>query len=336
MKLQRREKILAGVALGLAGLPGLWFLFFTGDGRSDEDLRTERAKLTSEKQSKTNLLDKASKDAKRLAQWQQQSLPSDPVLARSLYQNWLRSLAARANLHGTTLAATDAGGGRHDQFAKISFTLNAQANLGDLVQFLYDFYSAGFLHQIRDMTIKPLQSARELEVKLKIEALSLPAADSKDRLPEAAGHVLRLAQLPDYREPIVSRDFFAAYVRPAPPPPRRRENTVDPADSTFVTGFIEGDGEPLVWIEDRMADKTWKLKIGEGFTVAGAKGRVQSIRADEEATVDFDGHRRVLRLGDNLHGGVEIPDPQRKPPEEGRFRAFRRRSRQLIAVVGTI
>ena len=38
MKLQRREKILAGVALGLVGLAGLWFLLFAGDSRSDDQL----------------------------------------------------------------------------------------------------------------------------------------------------------------------------------------------------------------------------------------------------------------------------------------------------------
>ena len=64
--------------------------------------------------------------------------------------------------------------------------------------------------------------------------------------------MLQLAKLSDYRDPIVKRDFFAAYVRPAPASPPRRDRTVDPADFAFVTGFTEVDGTAQVWIQDRM------------------------------------------------------------------------------------
>ena len=196
MKLQRREKILAGVALGLVGLAGLWFLLFAGDSRSDDQLLADQDKLSSEIEEKAEAAQQAARDAKRLAEWQRRALPPDPVLARSLYQNWLRSLAARANFRGTTLASNDAGV-RRDQFTRISFTLHAQAKLGDLVQFMYEFYSAGFLHQIRKMDIKPIQNSRDLDVNLTIEALSLPTAVSKDRLPEGSGP--RAASLPNCR-----------------------------------------------------------------------------------------------------------------------------------------
>ncbi len=134
---------------------------------------------------------------------------------------------------------------------------------------MYEFYSAGFLHQIRKMDVKPVQNSRELDVNLTIEALSLPTAESKDRLPDKlpkeAGHGLQLAKLSDYRDPIVSRDFFAAYVRPAPPSPPRREKTVDLAEFAVVTGFIEVDGIAQVWIQDRMAGKSWQLGTGKAL-----------------------------------------------------------------------
>ena len=215
MKLQRREKILAGSALGLVGLAGLWFLFFSGDSRSSDQLIAERNKLAGEIESKQKARQAANRDAKRLAQWQRRALPPDPSLAASLYQNWLRSLAARSTFAATTLVSNDAGIHR-DQFTRISFTLHAQARLGDLVEFMYEFYSAGFLHQIRKMDVKPIQGSRELEVDLTIEALSLPTAESKDRLPKEAGSVLQFAKLSDYPIRSCRADFFAAYVRPAP------------------------------------------------------------------------------------------------------------------------
>lgn len=94
MKLQRREKMLAGLTLGLIGLAGLWFLFFFGESRSDEQLIADQTKLTDEIKEKEKLVQAAGRDAKRLAEWQRRALPAEPSLARSLYRNWLSSLAA--------------------------------------------------------------------------------------------------------------------------------------------------------------------------------------------------------------------------------------------------
>ena len=107
VKLQRREKILAGSALGLLVLVGLWFLFFAGDSRSAEQLIAEESKLTNEIESKQKQVQAAGRDAKRFAEWQRRALPPDPVLARSLYQNWIGGLAAKVNFHAYTLQATE-------------------------------------------------------------------------------------------------------------------------------------------------------------------------------------------------------------------------------------
>ena len=317
MKLQRRETILAGLALGLVGLTGLWFLLFAGDSRSADQLIKDQDKLAGEIRKQEKQLQESRRDAKRLAQWQRRALPRDPLLARSLYQHWLRDLAARVNLHGFTLVSNDAGI-RRDQFTRISFTLRARAKLRDLVEFMYEFYSKGFLHQIRKMDVKPLQNSRDLDVNLTIEALSLPTAESKEKLPEETGRVLHFAKLSDYR-PIVSRDFFTAYTAPSPSP-RRPAETVNLAEFAVVTGFTEVDGLWKVWIQDRTArpqGKLWQLGTGESFTVGNTKGTVHAIRPEGEAVIEFDGHRRLFHLGDDLHGGVEAQDQQPNRPDRG-------------------
>lgn len=314
MKLQRREKILAGLALGLVALAGLWFLFFAGDPRSDDQLIRLQDELTSKIATERSALDKARRDAKHLADWQRRSLPPDPVSASSLYQNWLRDLAKHVNLQGYKLVANEVV--HRDQSTRVSFTLHAQAHLGELVQFLYEFYAAGYLHQIRNMDVKPSRNSSTLDLVLTIEAASLPKAESKKELPKLkeSARVLQLkkdgvaATLADYRDPIVKRNFFANYVKPPeivinrrppkperPPPPR-----VDLADHAVVTGFTEVDGTPQVWLKDRITDKSWILGTGEGFTVGDVKGTVQTIDPEGEAIVDFGGHRRLLHKGDNL------------------------------------
>ena len=316
MKLQRREKILAGAVIGIVGVAGLGFLVFGGDSRSYEQLIAQQTKLQLEVKNKEKQIQTAGQDAKRLTEWQRRALPPDPSLARSLYGDWLSKLAIGANLRNVTLVSPE-GGTHRDQLTRLAFTLRARAKLGDLVEFMYGFYASGFLHQIRKMDVKPLSGSRDLDVNLTIEAISLSTAQSKDALPKDAGSVLKFTGPAAYLDPIVSRDFFSPYVRPVQRTPPPREKTVDPAEFAFVTGFTEVDGAAQVWIKDRLTNKPWFLATGETFAIGLTKGTVQSIRQEGAVVVEFEGHRRLLHLGDNLHGGVEMQVPPPNQPDEG-------------------
>ncbi len=266
MKLQRREQILAGVALGLVVLVGLGLFFSTGGARTTQELNDDQAKLTTEIENKQKVLQAGEGEQRRLEQWRQRALPRDAVLARSLYHSWLTSLAARANFRELRVSDNDVGGHR-DQCTRISFALDCRTNLGDLVQFLYEFYSAGFLHQIRRMDLKPDGNSRDLTVMLTIEALSLTTAESKDSLPTQVGHpqegnAQQPTKLADYRNAIVSRNVFANFVRPMPPMEVRIE-------AATVTGFTEVDGAWLVWLEDRAGQA---VEDGVGRELFGGQG----------------------------------------------------------------
>ena len=133
MKLQRREKILAGLALGLVGLAGLWFLFFAGDSRSDDQLisRSDQVDQRNREQAEAASGSRPRRQTPcRVAAACPASRPGAGPFAVS-------ELApqpghAASTFSGTTLVANDAGA-RRDQFTRISFTLHAQAKLGDLV-----------------------------------------------------------------------------------------------------------------------------------------------------------------------------------------------------------
>jgi hypothetical protein len=315
MTLQRREKILLGVALGLVGMAVLCFLLLTADGISDQQLLDDEVKYTGQLAAKQKLLRDAEHEHARIAEWQRRSLPPEPVLARSLYQNWLQDVAGRANFHDMRIVANDATG-RRDQYTRISLTLNCTAKLGDLIQFMYDFYSAGYLHQIRKMDIRPSATQGELDVDFSIDALSLTAAESKEKLPSGVTRSLQLAKAADYRDPIVARNLFTAFVRPTPPDTQKEAGN-DPAASTLVTGFTQVDGSWQVWMEDRGAGKRWALQSGESFPIGGKKCTVQTIRAEGEVIVELDRCCRRLRLGDNLRGGTEVSGERPKQTGEG-------------------
>ena len=163
------------------------------------------------------------------------------------------------------------------------------------------------------MTMKPVEHTSELDVTMMIEALSLPNLSRKDQLSKEPGRGLRLAKVEDYREPIVKRNLFAPYTPPPAVGPRvadkkadKPKESVDTAQFTFVTGFTEIDGFRQVWIQDRMEGKTWQLNEGGEFKVGALNGKVRKIAPTHEVTLDFDGHRRRLRDGDNLRGGIEV------------------------------
>jgi hypothetical protein len=300
MKFQRREMILASIVGGLLLLAAVWLLFMVGDSRPIARLIEDHKKIAAEVEAKQKLLEVAKHDAKRITDWRRRSLPAnaDPSVAPLLYQKWLLTLAERAHI-GQKIDFQDAGS-KHEKF---SFTLNGHATLADLTQFLYQFYSAGHLHQIRHMELKPQENSRELVVNMKIEALALPDADRKDQLSKEAGHGLHYAQLENYLEPIAKRDLFTSYVQSDRKP-------VDAAEYTFVTGITEVNGTRQVWLLDRMAGKKWILGEGGSFQVGAAHGTVKTIVSTREVIVEFDGHRRRLHEGENLRGG-EAVEPEK-------------------------
>ncbi len=108
-----------------------------------------------------------------MAEWRKRALPSDKITARTLYQTWLRGLADRCHFHPLTVESREMET-RAGMYTRMSFTVRGHVSLADLTQFLYDFYSAGHLQQIRQMTVRSLEHSKELD------------GDSGDRGPFAA------------------------------------------------------------------------------------------------------------------------------------------------------
>ncbi len=221
MKLQKRERYLLGAVGGLMVLCILAVLMMFGDPRSDESLHQDQDKLALELKKKQSDLDREAEHARQLADWQRRSLPSDRNFARSLYYAWLSDVCKKAKLQNPELHSEE-GEGQLKAYSRIPITIVAHATLDEIVDFLYRFYSAGHLHQIRRLEIKPSSTAnaRDFELHVSVEALSLPDAKTKDKLSTEAGHSLQLTQEAAYREAIGERNFFAVYT---PTRERRRQ-----------------------------------------------------------------------------------------------------------------
>ena len=126
------------------------------------------------------------KTGRRLAEYSARALPSDPMLARSSYQEWLLELVDQHKFAATSVDASQPvpleiksrtkKGKRIRIGHRIDYSLRGQASLAKLAEFLDQFRKAGNLHKIRSLTLNPIGSEGRLDVNLSIQVLSMESS----------------------------------------------------------------------------------------------------------------------------------------------------------------
>lgn len=304
----QRERILAIMTVLL--LAGLGAKFAADKLLAAFDARTERRdSLQAELAKKQALILHARRSSRQIADWEQQSLPANLQLARSLYQNWLVGLVDRAKLEAVQVnSSTPQSHG--DAYRRLTFNLSAQGELLQIVHFLHEFYQAGHLHQIRSLALAPAPTGRKLVLSAAIEALSLPSAD-KDQLNDQPAQRLAHSTLEDYVQAIARRNFFQPYSPPPPPAPSRPvvldvpaqppQPQFDPARYAYLTAILRVSGQPEAWINVRPTGELLRLRQGDVLRVGAFRGTVIRI-AERHIELDCDGKPCQVALGSSLRG----------------------------------
>lgn len=305
MTLSKREKLLAGVVGGLlvvvTGRVGWTLLEGLGGGRS-----AQIAAFSDRLEKLQDQALKAKRDQDQMAEWNRRALPSDVARAGSLYQNWLLEIAGKAGFRQKKVDPGEVRA-RSDMFSVLPFTLRGNATLDELVAFLFNFYSAGHVHQIRRMTVKPIENSKDLDVTLTIEALSLPTADRKDQLTQQPVKRLALGSLEEYRKVIGGRNILAPYRPPVVDKPREKRPAepetppFDPSKYAHVTGIVEVGGRAQVWIKARTTDEKFQLHEGEKFRIGSFEATVAQIHP-REVEIEVNGKRHTIPLGASVRG----------------------------------
>jgi hypothetical protein len=324
MTLQKREKILGSSAIGLLVLL-LLYLFWPEKQSTIQELRDQCEIKQAELDRNKNRALQAEKSKIRLADWQRRSLPADQEIAQSLYENWLRNLVSKSSFSNISITGQPAqyardltasratttskksGSSQPENFVYIRYSLKikCQGSLEKLTRFLYDFYSAGHLHKISTINIKPIKNSSDLDLDLTVEALSLPGSKQKDKLYVETGKILKLS-LDEYKKTIVDRNLFAAY-KPAAPPRSRdtgpkdppKPPKINPLQFSYLTAIIEADGVPEAWLLERTTGQTLRLHEGEGFKIDKYNGKVIRIGYNE-IEIELDGQNHTIGYGSNL------------------------------------
>ncbi len=289
-----RIRLIVVVAV-MAALAYAWTAYFQA-----RTIRTDRlSELESELTNKNQRVLNGKRADGMLKDWQARSLPADAALAQDLYQSWLTGLVAGASWENAKTDVSTASFARGGVFQTLSVTVSGKGDWNQLVKFLYDFYSAGYFHQVRSLSVKPIENGK-LDLTCRIEAAVMPKAKATSALPEATAGRLAWDKLEDYQSAISARNLFVAYTAPPPPPAGLSPiDKFDVAGHAYLTAILQVGERPQAWLNVRTTGQLLKLAAGDNFQVGDLSGKVLQIG---HRTMEFEaaGERRTIDLGQNL------------------------------------
>ncbi len=322
MTLTRREKVLAGIVgvffVGAAAYAG-WSVV----ANPILDRRTVLAGMEEDLEKKRQDLDSALKARERMADLRNRSLPRDADVAKSEYQAWLLKLAEKHlrnhRVDMVTVGGTTRGRATRPTFNRFAFTVKGQASLSKLIALLYEFYSAGYLHQVHNLVLQPIQKSTDLTVTVDVQALSLPDAPVREKLEPIKPERPLPVDLATYNKEIADRKPFEPFTpEPAviiktkePDPPK--VVPFDPSKYAVITGIVREDDVPLVFVSCRTTGEKLQLRSGEKFKVGELAGTIGRI-GDREVEIVLAGKSEPIRrsVGDSL---TKNDQPEQKPAE---------------------
>jgi len=316
----RYRQIALGAVFGLLVLyfGGEWVWNTVLEGPIDTKRRAYQ-KLLEAKKKKEKEWEGLKEDARKLAEWRKQSLPSDTEVARSLYQAWLLQVVVDYVKLDSPSVNPGEPVSRQGRFYAIPFSVRGRGTLDQLTQFLFAFYRTDLLHQVRSLHLTPLGNSEQLDLTISIETLVLPGAGpelDKDLAEEERQETIiadfqqrasrvsqRLASLTltgytpptlaDY-QPIAQRNLFGVGSDP------------DPTDYAYLTFINMVNGEPEVWFTLRATDETLKLRKGDRLRIGNFTGTIAEIEGSD-VILESEGERWLLTLGEKLTDAFALP-----------------------------
>ena len=318
----QRERFLAGTIVGLLGLWGLWQGYLGYEAGYDRRAAEVR-RLDDQLQDQT-LAERVSRRAmERLERYQEQSLPSDPDVARSAYREWLIETAATAGLEVDNVKSSPSERDLDGAATALEFDLTGSGSPEAVTRFLDAYYRLDLLHQLTLLNVRPQPGADDggatWGVTLKSVALSVAATTREAGLPEAeqAPARLSLASADEYVASVAGRNLLASYVPPPPPrperpkvvrkppPPKPTPPPFDDATQTKLTGIVGAGDTRQAWVFVRTTGEQLRLRADDPIEVGTVKGRVQAVLPREVLVESADGSVWRFELGDTLREAAD-------------------------------
>ncbi len=233
------------------------------------------------------------------ASWRARSLPSDTEVARSLYQAWLWELIDHVGFTGpSVIPGTPLG--RNGMVREFSFSVSGRGTIGQITKFLFEFYNAPHLHQMRSLVISPVRNTEQLDLSVTIRALSIRGVPRSEQLATEPYNRLASDSLADY-DAIVQKNLFAIGSAP------------DATEFAFLNGIVSVDGRPTVTFDLQSVGERLELHEGDPLKIGPFEGTVAEIHMDDlnviiESENEYgEVERWLLTLGEKLSEAHALP-----------------------------
>jgi hypothetical protein len=308
--MSNREKLLAAVVLAMMALWGGAELA----ANYRDALASRRAELAAARE---RLLDaklalaRGEQAVKRLDAWQQQSLPTNRVVAQSLHRTWLLERCQQAGLTVDLIQPSQPSVPTATQSA-VAYNVTAEGTIESAVKLLYEFYRSTLLQKITRLELRPAADPSRWHVTLTAEALSLGGATHEDNLPEGVTERFAATTEKELVEGIAGRNLFATYRPPRREPPRVAADRPPPAkfdDAKFAifTGAVGNGNAFQAWVHVRTTNEYLRLSAGDEIKVGLFEGRVMAVEP-RALTVETGDKSLRVELGASLRDGKEVSD----------------------------
>jgi hypothetical protein len=214
--MNQRERILTIVVGALLTIIGVFWII----GKVSNTFRVRNAALEqvqNEIAGKQQFVAKARQTVKKLAEYEDMSLPSDQELARSQYQAWLSEIVDRAGLvepQVKVVAQSRLANGA----TQLTCSVNGLGDLRQLTTLLHEFYCVNTIHRIRRLPLRPQADSKQIKIDLRVEALILSTANKEKDFDIAPSSPLAALSSEELIDPIIQRNMFS----PANNPPTIR------------------------------------------------------------------------------------------------------------------
>jgi len=203
--MNQRERMLA-IAVGcLAVVLVLWFGWAYVDGQ----FRTRRQKIAALDGEVAGFRRKVMQSqiaTRKLVEYEARSLPPDPELAKSLYQDWLLTEIKTVGFDEPQVKANVSQDNK--LFVTHTFGISAKGTLRQVVDLLHAIYSADYLHRIKTLLIKPIENSKQFDITIDIDAVSLNSAPAANALHTQKSQRLALKTKGEYYQAILGRNLF--------------------------------------------------------------------------------------------------------------------------------
>ena len=213
------------------------------------------------------------------------ALPENIELASSLYQSWLITLVTSLGVVNPMVDSISPIA--ENDLTRLQFTVRGKANLKQFCQLLFEFYRAGHLHKIRQISLTPTGGSEQMDLSMTVEAISLVNSTNETALTTLPSQRLVSDRLEDYvsisRRNIFGKGLLSPVIR-----------------STRLTAITsDRQGKRESWFFVPQKSETHYLQEGDIVNIDSLQLKVVEIHQDS-VEFEIDGNPGLLEVGKTI------------------------------------